>query len=76
MAELSPDVKALRYAGAMGHEYATVRTYADGRIECSGQFSSLESVKRLMRNSDRVYKRQRTGWRHLPNVKMDRSSLA
>ena len=68
MPELTEDVKALRYAGAMGHTYAAVRTYSDGRIECSGQFSCLASVKRLMNRDDRVYRRQRTGWRRV-NVK-------
>jgi hypothetical protein len=65
------DLGALRYAGAMGHTYATVRTYGDNRTECSGQFSSLDSVRRLMSNGDRVYKRSpdRTHWRRVSNVK-------
>jgi hypothetical protein len=59
------DLAALRYAGAMGHTYATVRTYGDGRTDCSGQYSSLHSVRRFMDAEDRVYKRSPDGkhWR-------------
>jgi hypothetical protein len=54
------DLRALKYTFA-GHPFASVRS-PDGISSVSGEYSSLESARRLCNDSERIYRRTANGW--------------
>jgi hypothetical protein len=57
------DLKALQFAGTMGHTFAGVR--GDKEPSVSGEYTSLDAARRLASDGERIYQRTAKSWQYV-----------